>query len=259
MKFALGIEYNGSMYHGWQLQKEVSSIQEELEKVLSYIANHKITVICAGRTDSGVHSTSQVIHFETHVIRTERAWTVGVNSYLPHDITVLWIKEVSEDFNARYSALSRTYRYIIYNHAIRSSILDNKILNFYKKLDVDKMHRAGQYLIGEHDFTAFRGSACQSCTPWRRIINFKVMRISNFVIINVTANAFLYRMVRNIVSCLLDIGIQKHEVDWIVTVLNSKNRNLIGPTAKAKGLYLVEVNYPTYFNLPQSPLGPLLF
>ncbi|CAL4042716.1 tRNA pseudouridine(38-40) synthase TruA [Buchnera aphidicola] len=259
MKFALGIEYNGNSYHGWQFQKSVKTVQGELERVLSYIANHKIKIICAGRTDSGVHATSQVIHFETHVIRTEFTWTIGVNSYLPNDIAVLWIKRVSGDFHARYSALSRTYRYIIYNKSIRSAILDNKLLNFHKGLDIDKMNEAGQYLIGEHDFSAFRGKTCQSYTPWRKIISLQVIRKDNFVIIEVTANAFLYRMVRNIVGCLLDIGVLKKKVNWISTVLNLKNRHLTGSTAPAKGLYLVSVDYPNDFDLPRSPKGPLLF
>lgn len=260
MKFALGVEYDGSLYHGWQFQKEVSSIQGELEKALSYIANHKVNVICAGRTDAGVHSTSQVVHFRTCVIRSERSWTIGVNSYLPNNITVLWIKEVSEYFHARHSALSRTYRYIIYNHIFRSSILENKILNFYKKLDVDNMHKAGQYLMGEHDFTSFRGNFCQSFTPYRKITNFQVTRVNHFVIIDITANSFLYHMVRNIVGCLLDIGTHKRKINWIVSVLNLKNRQATGSiTAKAQGLYLISVDYPTYFNIPRLPLGPLFF
>ncbi|WP_343192322.1 tRNA pseudouridine(38-40) synthase TruA [Buchnera aphidicola (Formosaphis micheliae)] len=258
MKFALGVEYNGSKYHGWQYQKKYSSVQEELEKSISRIANHNITTVCAGRTDAGVHSTFQVVHFETSVIRSDYAWTVGVNNYLPKDISILWVKKVPEEFNARYSALSRTYRYIIYNYKFRSSILNNQLFHVYEELNVKNMHQAGQYLIGEHDFTSFRGATCQSSTPYRKVMNLIVFRFNNYIIIEITANSFLYHMVRNIVGCLLEVGRNRKKIEWILMVLNTKDRNKINyTTVKAEGLYLVSIDYPICFDLPKASVGPI--
>jgi len=259
MKFALGIKYNGGNYHGWQSQKNTDTVQDELEKALSMIANHKVNVTCAGRTDAGVHSIQQVVHFKTNVNRLENSWFFGVNSYLPKDIAVIWIKLVPESFHARYSALSRSYRYIIYNHAIRPVMLDNQVCHFYKILDDKKMHRAAQYLKGEHDFTSFRAQSCQSCTPWRNVMYIDVMRVNQFVVINIQANSFLHRMVRNIVGSLLEIGMQKKTEIWIKDVLELKNRKFAGITATSKGLYLISVKYPTNFNLPITSYGPLFF
>ncbi|XBC44014.1 MAG: tRNA pseudouridine(38-40) synthase TruA [Buchnera aphidicola (Floraphis choui)] len=255
-KIALGIEYQGTNYHGWQYQKSVSNIQEKVEKALSIIANHTVNVYCAGRTDTGVHSTGQVIHFYTSSIRNYNSWIFGVNRYLPKDISILWKKEVPEFFHARHSALSRRYRYIIYNHKYRSSIFFKGLYNFYKKLDVFKMNRAAQYLIGEHDFTSFRAIKCQSATPIRKIMFLKVFSMHRLVVIDITADAFLYHMVRNIVGCLIEIGVSKHNEFWIKELLLSKNRKLAAFTAKPEGLYLVQVTYPKIFNLPNSSIGP---
>lgn len=248
-KFALGIEYNGEYYHGWQRQKKHSSIQEEVEKCLSKIANHKINVICAGRTDSGVHSIGQVVHFKTISVRSEYAWTVGVNTYLSKNISIKWVKEVPDNFNARYSAIGRTYRYIIYNNVCRSSILYEKSNHIYKNLNVFKMHSKAQYLLGEHDFSSFRALGCQSFSSIRKITKINIYRINNFVIIDITANSFLYHMVRNIVGSLIEThSINKKDI--MKDLLNKKNRNYAGPTAPAKGLYLLSIQYPEYFNLP---------
>ncbi|XBC41946.1 MAG: tRNA pseudouridine(38-40) synthase TruA [Buchnera aphidicola (Kaburagia rhusicola rhusicola)] len=256
IKIALGIEYQGSNYHGWQYQKSVSNIQEKLEIALSIVANHSVDIYCAGRTDSGVHSTEQVIHFYTSSIRKYSSWVIGVNRYLPKDISVLWKKRVPEFFHARYSALSRRYRYIIYNYQCRSSIFSKGLYSFYKELNVLKMNRAAKCLIGEHDFTSFRAVDCQSCTPIRRIISLKVFSINRLVVIDITANSFLYRMVRNIVGCLIDIGISKYSEYWMEELLLSRDRKLASPTAKPEGLYLVKVRYPSIFNLPNTSIGP---
>ncbi|HMI77046.1 MAG TPA: tRNA pseudouridine(38-40) synthase TruA [Buchnera sp. (in: enterobacteria)] len=259
MKFALGVKYHGRNYHGWQSQKNTYTIQYELEKALSKIANHKVDVVCAGRTDAGVHSICQVVHFSTQVVRCKKSWIFGVNSYLPNDIAVIWIKLVPESFHARYSALTRSYRYIIYNNTVRPVILEGQVYHYYKNLDIEKMHRSAQYLKGEHDFTTFRAQSCQSSTAWRNIIYINVMRINAFVVINIQANSFLHRMVRNIVGSLLEVGIQKKSEDWIQKVLELKNRSLAGPTVASKGLYLISIEYPTDFKLPQITCGSLFY
>ncbi|XBC40918.1 MAG: tRNA pseudouridine(38-40) synthase TruA [Buchnera aphidicola (Nurudea yanoniella)] len=255
-KIALGIEYQGSNYHGWQYQKLVSNIQEKVELALSIIANHKITVFCAGRTDAGVHSIGQVVHFYTSAVRNDAAWTVGVNNYLPQDISVLWKKDVSESFHARYSALSRRYRYIIYNDKCRSSIFSQGFYSCFKKLDIFKMNCAAKYLIGEHDFTSFRSINCQSSTPIRNIMFLKVFSLNRLVIIDIIANSFLYHMVRNIVGCLIEIGTSKYSEHWMKELLLSRDRTLASPTAKAQGLYLVKVTYPNIFDIPKVQIGP---
>lgn len=210
-KFALGVEYNGEYYHGWQRQKTCSSVQQEVEESLSKIANHKINVICAGRTDSGVHSIGQVVHFETTSIRSEYAWTVGVNNYLSKNISIKWAKEVPDYFNARYSAIQRTYRYLIYNDICRSSILYKQSNHIHKYLNVFKMHSEAQHLLGNHDFSSFQALGCQSYSSYREIKKINVFRINNCVIIDITANSFLYHMVRNIVGSLIQINSIKKE------------------------------------------------
>jgi len=253
MKIALGIEYNGNKYHGWQKQNKVNSIQEELEKAIGIIANHTVNIICGGRTDKGVHSIGQVVHFCTSSKRTEYSWIIGINTYLPKDISVQWIRFVPNCFHARYSAISRFYRYIIYNYPYRSAILHGNTTNFFKgKLDEIKMKLAGYLLIGEHDFSSFRSIGCQSKTPIRTISYFNVFRKQNFIIIDVQANSFLYRMVRNIVGCLIEIGSSKKNIEWISCLLKLKNRKsgetMI--TASASGLYLQSIKYPDRFYIP---------
>lgn len=173
-KIALGIEYDGSKYYGWQRQNEVRSVQEKLEKALSQVANEPITVFCAGRTDAGVHGTGQVVHFETTAQRKDAAWTLGVNANLPGDIAVRWVKAVPDDFHARFSATARRYRYIIYNHRLRPAVLSKGVTHFYEPLDAERMHRAAQCLLGENDFTSFRAVQCQSRTPWRNVMHINV-------------------------------------------------------------------------------------
>ncbi|ACL30018.1 tRNA pseudouridine(38-40) synthase TruA [Buchnera aphidicola] len=257
--FALGVEYDGSYYHGWQRQKIVPSIQEEIEKALSIIANHKIDVVCAGRTDAGVHSIGQVIHFKTTANRKKSSWSIGVNSYLSENISVVWVKEVTENFHARYSAITRSYRYIIYNYSLRSAIFQTKLNHIYRKLNVDKMHFEAQFLLGEHDFTSFRALGCQSHSPWRNITKLNVFRFHNWVVVDITANSFLHHMVRNIVGSLIEVGISKKKEYWIKDLLEKKDRSHAGATAPAKGLYLVYVEYPLHFNLPRSAYTSIFF
>ncbi|QCI17603.1 tRNA pseudouridine(38-40) synthase TruA [Buchnera aphidicola (Acyrthosiphon lactucae)] len=258
-RFALGVEYDGSLYYGWQSQKRVPSIQAEIERALSIIANHKVDVICAGRTDAGVHSIGQVIHFNTTAVRKKSSWSIGVNSYLSKNISIVWVREVPESFHARYSAITRSYRYIIYNYSLRSAIFQNKINHIYRKLNVNKMYSEAQFLLGEHDFTSFRALSCQSYSPFRNIKKLNVFRLNHWVIIDITANSFLHHMVRNIVGSLIEIGISKKKEFWIKELLQKKDRNYAGATAPAKGLYLVYVEYPLHFNLPKSPYTSIFF
>ncbi|MDD1782502.1 tRNA pseudouridine(38-40) synthase TruA [Enterovibrio sp. ZSDZ35] len=257
MRIALGVEYDGSKYYGWQRQREVPSVQEHLEKALSKIANQPIEVQCAGRTDAGVHGTGQVVHFDVEGSRPLRAWTMGVNTHLPDNIAVRWAKEVPDEFHARFSATARRYRYVIYNNNLRPGILRHGVSHYHCDLDETLMHEAGQYLLGENDFTSFRAAQCQSNTPWRNIHHLNVTRQGRFVIIDIKANAFVHHMVRNITGSLIAVGSKEQKPEWVKWLLDVKDRNLAAATAKAEGLYLVEVDYPAEFDLPSSPVGPL--
>lgn len=256
-KLALGIEYDGSRYYGWQRQPEVRSVQGALEKALSKVADQPVNVFCAGRTDAGVHGTGQVVHFETTVQRADSAWTLGVNANLPKDIAVRWVKSVSEDFHARFSATARRYRYIIYNQRLRPAILGQGITHFYHPLDAASMHRAAQSLLGENDFTSFRAVHCQSKTPWRNIHHVHVWRQGAFVIVDIKANAFVHHMVRNIVGSLMEVGCGNQPESWMADLLAARDRKLAAATARAEGLYLVAVDYPREFALPELEPGPL--
>ncbi|CAH0540809.1 tRNA pseudouridine(38-40) synthase TruA [Vibrio marisflavi] len=257
MRIALGIEYDGTRYFGWQRQKEVCSVQQELEKALSVVANHEIEVQCAGRTDAGVHGTGQVVHFDSSAVRKPIAWTMGANANLPKDIAVRWSTEVSDEFHARFSATARRYRYIIFNSNLRPAILGSGVSHYHGDLDAEKMHLAGQYLLGENDFTSFRAVHCQSRSPWRNIMHLNVTRHGQYIVIDIKANAFVHHMVRNIAGSLIVVGKGEQPPEWIHWLLQQKDRKLAGATAKAGGLYLVDVDYPDEFGLPSAPLGPL--
>ncbi len=257
MRIALGIEYNGTNYFGWQRQRDVKSVQEALEKALSIVANHPVEVQCAGRTDAGVHGTGQVVHFDTNVDRKMVAWTMGANANMPDDIAVRWAKEVPDDFHARFSATARRYRYIIYNHALRPGILSSGVSHYHGVLDEKKMHEAGQFLLGENDFSSFRAAHCQSLSPFRNMMHLNVTRHGDYVVIDIKANAFVHHMVRNITGSLIKVGRGEEKPEWMKWLLDVKDRKLAGATAKAEGLYLVDVDYPQEFDLPSVPIGPL--
>lgn len=257
VKMALGIEYDGSRYYGWQRQNEVRSVQEKLEKALAKVADHPVNVFCAGRTDAGVHGTGQVVHFATSAQRKDAAWTLGVNANLPADIAVRWVKAVPDAFHARFSATARRYRYVIYNQRLRPAILAAGVTHFYHPLEVEKMQRAGQCLLGENDFTSFRAVQCQSRTPMRNVMHLNVSRHGAYVVIDIKANAFVHHMVRNIVGSLMEVGCGNQPEGWIAELLTAKDRKLAAATARAEGLYLVAVDYPTRYELPRLPMGPL--
>lgn len=255
-RIVLCISYDGSRYHGWQHQEEVANVQQAVEHAVSRVANHSVTVVCAGRTDAGVHATHQIIHFDTEAERDEHSWHFGVNSNLPADICVLWAKITVSDFHARFSALSRTYRYVICNQPVRPGILHKAVSWCYKPLDAMRMHEAAQHLLGEHDFSAFRGSGCQAKHAVRSIQAISVERRGQMVVIEVTANAFLLHMVRNIVGVLIEIGIGEKNTEWTLSVLQTRDRRKAAMTSTPYGLYLVNVDYPAHFDLPKLPKGP---
>ncbi len=256
-KIALCIEYDGSQFYGWQIQRKppVITVQGELEKALAFVANREVKVYCAGRTDARVHATNQVVHFENDVARSEQAWIRGVNARLPDNIAVKWAVGVDEPFHARFSAQTRTYHYIIHNTDIRSPILHNKVTLVYEKLDAGRMHQAAQALLGEHDFSGYRAAGCQSHSSHRRMDVINVVRQGDFIVTTLTANAFLLHMVRNIMGTLIDIGSEKKKVDWAKEVLEAKDRTLASKTAPACGLYLTQVAYDESFKLPAPPFS----
>lgn len=257
MRIALVVEYDGTQYHGWQAQTGLHTVQQAVEQALSKVADEPISVICAGRTDTGVHATNQVIHFDSDKERTIRAWIHGANSFLPKDVCVKNGKEMSENFHARYSATARRYRYVIYNGAIRPALMRSNVTWQYRQLDHRLMNQAAQSLLGEKDFTSFRSVECQSNTPMRHIHQLQVSRNGDLIIIDITANAFLHHMVRNIAGVLITIGSGKRPVSWAEEVLKAKDRKLGAETAPSYGLYLVQVTYPAEFGLVQTNPGPL--
>lgn len=259
MRVALMIEYDGSQFHGWQAQKGLRTVQQVLECALSAVANHEVSVVCAGRTDTGVHATSQVIHFDSEKERSIRAWIHGANSFLPKDVCVKWGKEMPDTFHARYSAISRRYRYVIYNAPVRPALLRAAVTWQYRPLDHRLMHDAGQHLLGEQDFTSFRSIECQSNTPMRHVHSLQVIRKGDFILIEISANAFLHHMVRNIAGVLIAVGSGKRTVDWVNEVLLAKDRKLGAETAPPYGLYLVQAVYPQEFGVIKNSSDPLFF
>jgi tRNA pseudouridine38-40 synthase len=259
MRIALGLEYDGSQYHGWQRQPNLRTVQGEVEKALAKIVGKETNVHCAGRTDTGVHAAAQVLHFECDVNRSLRAFVFGVNSQLPKDISIKWSKEVPEDFEARFAATKRKYRYIIYNHSIRPALLRSQLTWYYRPLNADLMAEGAVALVGEHDFSSFRSTECQSKTAIRKIESVSIKREGEFIIIDIVANAFLHHMVRNIAGVLMTIGSEKKPSAWTAELLEVKNRALGAETAPPYGLYLTEVTYPDKFQLPENIISnPLL-
>lgn len=257
-RYALGVEYDGSAYHGWQIQKDgVASVQAEVERALGRIANQPVAVVCAGRTDTGVHATYQVIHIDTHVERPERAWVLGTNTYLPRDINIRWAQQVDDEFHARFAAVERRYRYVIYNADVMPALLARQMTWTFKPLDVGRMQQAAAYLVGEHDFTSYRAVACQAHSPVREVRRLTVHRYGKLVVIDVTANAFLHHMIRNFAGVLMKIGAGEAEPIWAQEVLDARDRRLGGVTAPPFGLYFVDARYPEHYRLPASELGPV--
>ncbi len=252
MRIALGIEYAGNDFFGWQIQSQLRSVQACVEIALSKVANHPVHVVCAGRTDTGVHALGQVIHADVQVQRSVDSWVLGTNSNLPKDISVLWVQPVSEDFHARFLAQARYYRYIIFNRQVRPAILHKKVTWVFKPLNVQAMQIASKYLIGTHDFSSYRAVACQAKSPVRTILSLNISTVDEKIIIDISANGFLHHMVRNIAGVLIAIGHGKKPIEWANTVLQARDRRAGGITALADGLYLVKVDYPEPYIFPEN-------
>lgn len=253
MRYALGIEYDGHGFCGWQAQREQPSVQASLEAALSTVANHPVTVACAGRTDTGVHARCQVVHFDSMAERSLRSWVLGTNSNLPDSVTVLWARPVSDSFHARFTALARRYEYRILNRWARPAIDVSRVCWERQPLNAAAMHEAAQALLGEHDFSAFRSSGCKANHPVREVQNISVHRSGSCVQLNITANGFLYHMVRNIAGSLLEIGRGERPVSWLGELLATRDRTIAGAMAAPGGLYFVGVRYPEQHGLPPEP------
>lgn len=260
MRIAMGIEYDGSLFCGWQAQKEdVPTVQEDLEAGLSQVANAEVKVVCAGRTDTGVHGYGQVIHFDTDTERSERSWVLGTNANISKAISVLWAKPVDEEFHARFSAVRRRYRYVIANRFVRPTFASGRVSWDHRAMDEQRMQQAARHLVGEHDFNSYRAAACQAHSPMRTVHKLDVQRREDLIIIDLEANAFLHHMVRNIAGVLMAIGAGEQDVDWSREVLEARDRTQGGVTAPPHGLYFMGVDYPSEFGIPQVPPTQLVW
>jgi tRNA pseudouridine38-40 synthase len=253
MRYALGVEYDGSGFFGWQTQRQEPTVQATLEQALSRVANHPVTVVCAGRTDTGVHAWCQVVHFDTEAERSDRSWVLGANANLPGTVCVRWIRRVDPEFHARFTAFARSYRYVILNRWIRPAIDAGRVCWQRKPLDEQAMETAARPLLGEQDFSSFRSAGCKANHPVRTIHELRVRRHGDRVILSVTANAFLYHMVRNLAGTLMEVGTGERDPAWVAKVLAARDRTRAGVTAPAAGLYFHGVRYPEEYGLPSTP------
>ncbi len=253
MRIAIGLEYDGSTFHGWQSQPFGCTLQDSVEAAVSSIAGKRTEVSAAGRTDKGVHALSQVAHFDVDVERPLQAWVRGVNSNLPDGIAVLWAKPVEDEFHARFSATYRRYRYLLLNHPVRPGLLSGKVGWCHQELDLDRMREGASHLIGEHDFSAFRAAECQAKSPVREMREISIERRERLFVFDIRANAFLHHMVRNIVGSLVYVGKGNQEPSWMGELLASGDRKLAAPTFSPCGLYLAEVGYDPKWGLPPAP------
>ncbi len=256
MRIALGIEYDGTDFFGWQRLTEEPSVQGRLEQALSMVAAHPVQVSCAGRTDAGVHGRCQVVHFDTQAHRELRGWVLGACSNLPTSVAVLWAQPVPDSFHARFAARSRRYRYHILNRPVRAA-LDARYVTWERlPLDAARMHHAAQALLGEHDFSAFRALSCQAAHPRRTVLGVSVRRSGEQLFVDIEANAFLHHMVRNIVGSLLLIGRGEQPVEWMAELLAGRDRQPAGPTAPASGLTFIGPRYEGHWGLPAEVCLP---
>lgn len=251
IRVAMGVEYDGSAFCGWQIQDGVRTVQECVEKAIAVVADQSVRVHCAGRTDTGVHALNQVIHFETDTVRDPYSWIRGTNANLPNDIAILWAKPVNDEFHARFSAIRRRYRYVIFNRSVRPTFLDKRVSWDYRPLDIQKMRQASTVLIGEHNFNSYRAQACQAKSPVRTVYALDIQRHDDMVLIDIEANGFLHHMVRNIAGVLMTIGAGEMSIEWAQQVLDAQDRTAGGKTAAPYGLYFVDVKYPEIFDLPK--------
>lgn len=256
-RIVLGVQYDGASWHGWQTQPSRHTVQDQLETALQKFAQTAIATTCAGRTDRGVHALEQVVHFDTELSREIFSWVRGVNAFLPPTIAVRWAHELrvggkDDDFHARFSAVSRTYHYLLYNHAVPSPLLAGKAGWAFRPLDIEPMQQAAGHLLGEHDFSAFRAAECQARTPVREMQGIEIVRHGDLIVFTLRANAFLHHMVRNIVGSLIAVGTGNREPDWLRELLEGRDRSHAAPTFMPDGLYLAKVDYHPKWGLPQE-------
>lgn len=257
-RFAAVLEYDGAGYCGWQRQAHCEGIQAQVEDALSKVANQMVTVSCAGRTDTGVHAWQQVIHFDTAARRPPRSWLLGANANLPPSVRLHWVGELGARFHARFSARARVYRYLILNRPVKPGVMARGLAWYRWPLEAEIMHRAAQLLLGEQDFSAFRGAGCQSSTPMREVRAVSVFRRGDVVAVDIRANAFLLHMVRNIVGSLFVVGRRERPPEWIAQLLRGRDRTEAAATASPEGLYLAAVEYPQHFAIPVASPPPYL-
>lgn len=261
-RIALGVEYDGSFWRGWQTQPDRHTVQDQLEIAIQRFTQAEISTTCAGRTDTGVHAIEQVVHLDTILDRPLISWVRGINSFLPKSVAVCWATEVpsgSDGFHARSRAIARRYRYILHNHQVRSPLLDKRAGWVFRPLNLGIMQEAANYLMGEHDFSAFRSSECQALTPVKTMQSIQIEQRGHFFIFTLQANAFLHHMVRNIVGTLVYIGKGDYPAEWMDQVLKSRDRKQAAPTFMPDGLYLAKVIYDAKWNLPQADTNFSLF
>ena len=258
-RYAIGIEYGGAAYCGWQRQPHCDSIQQHLEEAIGFVADHAVELVCAGRTDTGVHAIEQIAHFDSDAPRELRAWLLGANCRLPRDIRLQWVTAVADEFHARFSAVARAYRYIILNSTVPSAIFHDRSSWEHRPLDHEAMHDCAQMLLGEHDFSSFRAAGCQARSCHRNVHAIEVRRQGQLVYLDIRANAFLYHMVRNIAGSLIAVGKGEYDRDWFAGVFAARDRNLAAMTAPAAGLYFLQSYYPEQFKLPTAVKKPVLF
>ena len=259
MRIALGVEYDGGAYCGWQSQPDAANVQDTLQAALSEVAGERISLLAAGRTDTGVHAIEQVVHFDTQAERPLGAWVRGANALLPDNVAVLWAHPVPDEFHARFSAQGRSYRYFLLNRTSRTGLQHGRAGWFHAPLDVVRMQAAAQYLLGEHDFSAFRAAQCQARTPVKHLRRLDIARHGEMIVFDLEADAFLHHMVRNIVGCLVYVGKGKHAPEWLGEVLAGRDRKLAAPTFSPHGLYLRRIDYDAKWGLPQLREQPPLF
>lgn len=250
VRIALGIEYDGAVFHGWQSQPHGKTVQDTLERAMAEVAGTSVRLACAGRTDAGVHALAQVAHFDCAVERPDNAWVRGTNAHLPDSVAVRWAQPVAADFHARFAALSRSYRYLLNNHTGRPALNHGRVGWYHQPLDVDAMRRAAQRLLGEQDFSAFRAAECQAKSPLRTLYQADVVRQGDMLVFDFRANAFLQHMVRNIVGALVYVGKGKYPPEWITELLASRDRTRAAPTISPAGLYFAGVEYAPHWRLP---------
>ncbi len=258
MRIALGVEYDGSGYSGWQAQQQGVTLQQVTEQAVAAVANHPVRVHCAGRTDRGVHAFEQVIHFDTTAVRSERAWLFGTNANLPKDVVIRWVQPVDDSFHARFSATGRAYRYLILQRPVRPPLLANRVCWSYRPLDLARMQQGAEVLVGTHNFTSFRAIGCQAKSPIKTIRQLRLWQQGDLIGLEIAADAFLYHMVRNIAGVLMAVGSGEAAVEWVAEVLAAEDRTQGGVTAPAAGLYLTHVDYPPEYRLPQIQNAPIL-